>query len=627
MTRVQFDALVERLEGKFARHGERLKRASLVWAVMGYIVLTVYVFLCLAITAGCIWLMMERPSALTIKLGIFLGLAAGALSFSIIRSLWISLSKPEGREVSRQEAPELFEMIDSISRAAGGVVFHRVLLTEELNASVVQVARAGVFGFYRNYLSLGVPLLDSLSPEEFKSVLAHEFSHLSGADGKVGNWIYRIRQTWARVADEIFSQAGWLNAPLRGFFTWFWPHFNARAFLLSRANEYRADAFAAEATSPGDCARALHRIHLESRNLDEGFWAKMQDRLRNESEPPQALYVEMHGYLRKPLPEAKKAKWLGQALTLKTNNSDTHPSLSDRCAALGVNGMANELPAVSRTAADAYLGERLAAEARADFSKRWADLALENWKAQREEIEENRRKLRELEEMGVESRDDEWKLLILRCQIDGPEPHLGAVSAFAKAHPDHLISAYVTGSHLLAADDAEGLVFLERASAMPELALECMEEMAAFHDRNGDHSKLDSLVQKADEHDTMMANTERIRNSVSKNDKFAPHGLSEKRIGNFRAVLSQQREIRKAWLVRRQHEIFGNTPNFLLVLEIKHPWFKFTLSSANQAVLGSVLQKLDMEEPMIVIDSVGNHKAIRKTVARIPDSGIYQRTK
>lgn len=627
MTRVQFDALVERLEGKFYRHGERLKRTSLIWAVMGYIVLTIYVFLCLGLTAGCIWLMVEQPGAATIKLGIFLGIAAGALSLSIIRSLWISLTAPEGREVTREEAPQLFAMIDSISHAAGGVVFHKVLLTDELNASVVQVARAGVFGFYRNYLSLGVPLLDTLTPEEFKSVLAHEFSHLSGADAKVGNWIYRIRQTWARVADEIFSQAGWLNAPLRGFFLWFWPHFNARAFLLSRANEYRADAFAATVTSPSDCARALHRIHLESRNLDEGFWAKLQDRLRNESEPPQELYIEMKDFLRIPVAEEKKTKWLQQAFTLKTNNSDTHPSLRDRCAALGVKGMVDELPVVFRTATDEYLGERFAAEVRAHFSKRWADQISQHWKAERDEIEENRRKLRELEQRGIESSDDEWKRITLFCQIDGAEPHLVAARAFAEAHPDHLLSAYVIGSHLLAADNPEGLAYLDRASAIPELALDCMEVMAAFHDRNGDHSKLDGLIHKADEHDAMMERTERIRYNVNKNDTFASHGLSEKRIGDICSVLSQQPEIRKAWLVRRQHEVFENIPNFLLVLEIKHPWFKFTLSSANQQVLDTVLQKLDVEESLIAIDTRGQHKAIRKKVAKIPDSGIYRKAK
>ncbi len=627
MTRVQFDDLVARLEGRFARDGDRLKRSSLRWATLGYVTLAIYTVLCLGLVAGCVWLMVMHPGAATIKLGIFLGIAAGVLSVSIVRSLWTSLTAPEGREVSREEAPRLFEMIDSVSQSAGGVVFHKVLLTDELNASVVQVARAGIFGFYRNYLSLGVPLLDALTPEEFKSVIAHEFSHLSGADGKVSNWIYRIRQTWERVADEIFSQGSWLNAPLRGFFGWFWPRFHARAFLLSRANEYRADAFAAEVTSPGDCAKALQRIHLEARNLDEGFWAGMQGRLKRDPEPPSELYSEMLGFLGQPLPQEKKAKWLAQAFSSKTNNSDTHPGLRDRCAALGISGVSYDLPVVERTASEAFLGQDFAADARSAFSKRWFDFTVEGWKAQREEIEENRIKLRELEAGGIADREDEWKRIMLLGQIEGPDAIMGEVRAFVSRHPDHHLAAYVLGSHLLSEDDAEGLVHLENASESPELALDCMGEMAAFHDRNGDHAKLDGLVHKADEHDAQMLKTERIRNNISKKDKFAPHGLPEKRVAAIREVVSGQPAVRKAWLARREHEAFGNTRHFVLVLEIKHPWFKPTSASANMKVIHAVLDKIETDDAMIVIDTESRHKAIRKKVAKVPDCQIYLRGK
>lgn len=627
MNRVQFDSLVAKLEAKFARDGNRLKRSSLGWAMMGYVTLAVYVVFCLSLVAGCIWLIVERPGAASIKLGIFLGLGSGVLSISIIRSLWTSLTAPEGREISRQEAPYLFEMIDSISQAAGGVVFHKVLLTDELNASVVQVARAGIFGFYKNYLSLGLPLLDALSPEEFKSVLAHEFSHLSGADGKVGNWIYRIRQTWERVADEIFSQGSWLNAPLRGFFGWFWPHFHARAFLLSRANEYRADAFAAEVTSSGDCAKALQRIHIEARNLDEGFWGSMQGRLKKDPEPPKDLYLEMLSYLRQPLPKDKETKWLAQAFASKTNNSDTHPALRDRCAALGISVVSHDLPIVGRTASQTFLGEGFASVVRSDFSKRWFDFTVEGWKAQREEIEANRIKLRELEENGINDEEGRWERITLLGQIEGPDAIMEDVRAFVAEHPDHHLAAYVLGSHLLTEDDAEGLIHLERASVIPELALDCMGEMAAFHDRHGDHAMLDGLVHKADEHDAQMLKTDRIRNNVSKKDNLVPHGLPDKRIQAIREAVSGQKEIRKAWLVRRQHEAFGNTRHFVLVLEIKYPWYKFTSTSANMKVIEAVLQKVDTDDALIVIDTEAEHKAIRKKAAKVPESQIYMRRK
>ena len=282
MTRVEFDNLVTRLDSKFKQNNEKLKVSSMLWAITGYVVLVIYIVICLMLLASCVFFIYVSPNAVTLKIGILIGLAAGGTSISIIRSLWLRMQPPEGHKLKREDAPKLFEMINTLSEAAGGVKFHEVIITSELNASVIQNPRAGIFGIYRNTLSVGLPLLDALSPEEFKSVLAHEFSHLSSADGKIGNWIYRIRNTWEKVANHIFNHGGLLNMPLRGFLSWFWPHFNARAFLLSRANEYRADAFSAKLTSNRQSVSALQRISIVARNLDEEFWSKIGDKITTE---------------------------------------------------------------------------------------------------------------------------------------------------------------------------------------------------------------------------------------------------------------------------------------------------------------------------------------------------------
>jgi hypothetical protein len=36
---------------------------------------------------------------------------------------------------------------------------HEVLVTPEFNASIAQVPRLGVFGWHRNYLRIGLPLM------------------------------------------------------------------------------------------------------------------------------------------------------------------------------------------------------------------------------------------------------------------------------------------------------------------------------------------------------------------------------------------------------------------------------------------------------------------------------------
>lgn len=621
MTRVDFDRLVSKLERTFAHDGPRLKKSALRWAALGYLILGVYLMLCLALLAVCVWLIFEKPGGASIQLGVVFGLAAGALALSIFRSLWSRLEAPEGREVRREEVPELYEMIDSVSEKAGGVAFHEVLLTDELNASVVQVARAGVFGLYRNHLSLGLPLLDILPPGEFRAVLAHEFAHLSGGDAKVSNWIYRIRQTWERVAEAIFNEGGWLNAPLRGFFAWFWPHFHARAFLLSRANEYRADRFAAEVASADETASALARIHLQSRNLEEGFWGKLPERLRTEESAPTGLFSELEDFLRRPVEKELRKKWLRQAYASRTDNSDTHPELKDRCAALGVSDVREDLEKVGRTATEAFLGSDLAEEVRKDFSRRWFAMTEAGWKEQRSEIAEAREKLRVLEEKGVPDRDGHWDRIVLRSQLDGAESVEPELRRFVAANPDHHLAAYLLGSDLLAKDEAEGLGFLEQAAKKPDLSQLCLEAAGSFHDRNGEHEALGEFSQKADANDTRIADAEKNLHRVTKKDSFVPHGLSETRLTAVLTALKKEPAVKKAWLVRRENPAFGDIPHYLLVLNIKGPWYRYS-GGLSQKVIQRVIENFEFYDPILLINDEGPYKPIRKAVAKVPGSEI-----
>jgi Zn-dependent protease with chaperone function len=91
--------------------------------------------------------------------------------------------------------------------------------------------------------------LDGLTPEEFQAVLAHELAHLSREHGRFGRWIYRLRRSWSQVFEQLSRPRGQGEVSLRPlivkFIDWFWPRFNAYAFVLSRTDEYEADAMAA----------------------------------------------------------------------------------------------------------------------------------------------------------------------------------------------------------------------------------------------------------------------------------------------------------------------------------------------------------------------------------------------
>src|SRR5262245_16073364 len=74
----------------------------------------------------------------------------------------------------------LFALLDSVQRAARAPRIHRVLIGPALNAGVAAVPRLGVFCWNRYYLTIGLPLIQSVSESEFTAVIAHEFGHLAG---------------------------------------------------------------------------------------------------------------------------------------------------------------------------------------------------------------------------------------------------------------------------------------------------------------------------------------------------------------------------------------------------------------------------------------------------------------
>ncbi len=99
--------------------------------------------------------------------------------------------------------------------------------------------------------------MQSLSPEEFQAVVAHEFGHLSGAHSRFGAWIYRLRTGWARLSDALRTHNHWSAALFTRFFNWYAPLFSAYSFAQARQQEYEADRMSVEAMGREATASAL----------------------------------------------------------------------------------------------------------------------------------------------------------------------------------------------------------------------------------------------------------------------------------------------------------------------------------------------------------------------------------
>jgi Zn-dependent protease with chaperone function len=393
-----------------------------------------------------------------------------------LRMFFARIPVPEGRELSEAEAPQLFRIIAELQERLLAAPIHHVLVTNEFNAAIAQCPTYGMFGGYRNYLILGLPFLYALSAEEIKAVIAHEYGHLSGSHGKMSHWIYRQRSTFGVLYEHARErrESSMVNSVFASLLDWFGPLYNAHTFVLSRQNEYEADAVASEIAGATVSASALIRIDLLSTWMSDSFWPKLYAQSEQHDTPTFMPYSAMRKLLLLTIDEWATKERLSEALKVESDVYDTHPCLNERVAAMDQRAV---LPGIFKTsAADALLGNIALGIAREFDLKWWAD-EKDKWQKFHRRFNRAKVRIAELEQQPVAQLDvskaQELALLLVEFR---------SVSA-AKSVLEDLNGrtgerfpkpVYYYGRALLDEGDVKGLDYLEEAFKLsPSMGEDC----------------------------------------------------------------------------------------------------------------------------------------------------------
>jgi hypothetical protein len=185
MTDEAFASLVARLELQARRAPRRYQWKVVALAVLGNAYL-------LAVLALVLTLLLTLIASIAVLQAAALKVmvVVGVLLVLIGKSLWVKVQTPQGHAVTPEQAPELFVSIRRLRRSMRAPRIHEVLVTDDFNAAVVQVPRLGIFGWPKNHLLIGLPLMRALTVDQFEAVLAHEFAHLAHGHGRLANWVY-----------------------------------------------------------------------------------------------------------------------------------------------------------------------------------------------------------------------------------------------------------------------------------------------------------------------------------------------------------------------------------------------------------------------------------------------------
>jgi len=627
MTRERYDALVTRAE-QYARLHPMAYRIRLgLLALLGYAYIWLMLALILGLLALLVWLA-RSVSGVAVNALLKLGWPLLLLAYAILRALWVRFPRPDGVEVTRAQAPPLFAMVEELRRRLACPRFHHVLLTAEWNAAVAQRPRLGPFGWYENYLQLGLPLMAGLSPDEFRAVLAHEFGHLSRNHGRFGSWIYRIRATWGRLLESLHQTRHHWRGLFEGFLERFAPYFNAYSFVLARSREYEADRIAGELAGRETLGRALVNLELGGALLGRRYWPAVGRLTHKQEEPPDGVVSRLAGAVRAGPAPADAQAWLVEALRRKTGTDDTHPSLSERLAALGVPAAVASGEGAGRfSAAEELLGATPQAVL-LELDAAWREQVRAAWRERYVSAKRGRARLQEIEAQTAAGRlppELAWERIELTLDLHGDaaaEPLLGEVLA---ANPDHVGANFLLGRILAERGDPAGVAHLERALERDPgcLPIAC-GLVAAVHEAAGRDDEAARYRARARAGADLLERAEAERHGVAGGDLLVPHELPADEVERLRGEIAGFFDVTRAYLASKAMRYLHEKPYYVVGVELGR-WYQVRTKKRNREVVHGLASQVLWPGPTWIMALNRSNASVAKRLKRVPGAELLRR--
>jgi len=225
-------------------------------------------------------------------------LKIGAIAVSVMLFLFLlkGLFKRQKMDTSfyvrvrEEEQPELFQFIRALCRETRAPFPKRIYVSPEVNAAVFyDSSLLSLILPVRKNLLIGLGLVNVLTLDEFKAVLAHEFGHFSQSSMKLGSYVYTAngiitdmvygRDSWDRLLTQWQQQDirvavfGWalggvvwgLRQVLAGIFR----VINLGNLALSRQMEFNADLVAVSVSGSDALIHALAKLDFAGQALGQ----------------------------------------------------------------------------------------------------------------------------------------------------------------------------------------------------------------------------------------------------------------------------------------------------------------------------------------------------------------------
>lgn len=413
---------------------------------------------------------------------IVIGVISGSVSYTMLR---VKMHMPSGLGLKDDKAPRLYELITEMRQSYNAPVIDRVIVHDKFSLELVPVPRFGLPLLNTNVLYIGLPVLQCLSPSQFRGALARRLGQYSATDNKLTHWVYRWRQYCNQYQLSFAKQKSTVYFPLQWFYRFYTPFLNAITVHSAREDELAADAYALHIMNDEDLADMVIRYEVCTHFIKNKYWPKVFSVLRSNSAHPELTpHLSMAKVVKDNLSENEFAQTMKELMNADTSWQNTVPDLHHRLENLGQSKLSMPLP-VMETAAQRYLGKAAGAVIKL-LDKQWlakhaASSSMQHTEKTAEpatkepvkgevvnnnDTESDRQRLTELRNIarnGKLASHEAFEMASLMEKVEGKAVAVALYKQILKQDPNHADCLFAVGRILIAQNDQSGVKVLERA--------------------------------------------------------------------------------------------------------------------------------------------------------------------
>lgn len=269
----------------------------------------------------------------------------------------IRFKDPEGIALPRAKARLIYQKLDDIQKDIKWPRIDNVVLTRRFELNIIKTPLRGAPLWSRTTLVIGVPFMQSLSPEQFDCALTRKVLQFSKGRNIYFNWLSYLRTTWMLYPDTFKQRRNIGDQISRWFFHFYSRYYRYIALYATQLDELHADALALNILNDRDLFRTVETIRLAQIFLNQHYWPKINELVSRQAIAVKNIrpYEHLSKSVNQALDSPRVGHWL-KMLSLEKDSKGRHePPFTRRMEYMGYNKIVAVKP-FGRSAAGYYLG-------------------------------------------------------------------------------------------------------------------------------------------------------------------------------------------------------------------------------------------------------------------------------